>query len=431
MTGFWTGAKRMNITVLGLWHLGSVTAACSAEHHRVAGFDFDETLIASLREGRPPLHEPGLPELLQQGLTRGTLSFSTDPERACTQTDVLWVCDDTPVDDNDCADVDHVIERIRRCLSFVPERAIILISSQLPVGSARRLTELPEFRDNPVAVSPENLRLGQALRAFREPSRVVIGVRDEAAKPVLAELFRPFSTNIIWMSPESAEMTKHALNGFLALSVAYINEIARVCENNGADAKEVERGLKSEPRIGPGARLAPGSAFAGGTLARDVVFLSEQGRRDGLNLVLIPAIKSSNDLHRQWDFERLSSLLGELAGSRICLFGLTYKPATDTLRRSRGVELSQRLHAMGARVRAWDPVVKSLPDSLGYLELCDSPATALQDCDALVIMTEWQEFREYPWADLLGKMRRPLVLDSNRFLSPLPGAEYHGVGGQS
>lgn len=262
----------MTITVLGLWHLGSVTAACMARHHRVTGLDFDETVLAKLRGGHAPLHEPGLDDLLAAGLASGQLSFSAD---ATIQSDVLWVCYDTPVDVDDRSDLDWVHTRLARVLPSLRSGTVVLISAQLPVGTCAQLA-----KQHPAlhfACSPENLRLGKAIDAFEKPARIIVGVSSAVARTLLEKMLAPLGAPLVWMRPESAEMVKHALNSFLALSVAYINEIATLSEMVGADAQEVAAGLKSDPRIGARAYLGPGGPFAGGTLARDVVTLSQLG----------------------------------------------------------------------------------------------------------------------------------------------------------
>src|SRR5271170_7023334 len=259
---------QMKIVVHGLWHLGSVTAACSAKHFQVVGLDFDAANVAKLNFGKAPLLEPGLDELIAAGIASKKLSFTTDAKIACANADILWLCYDTPVNDNDESDVKSVLTNFLKALPHLPNGALVLISAQLPVGTCKKLEkEFPQFH---FACSPENLRLGKAVESFEKAERVIIGIRDDAKKTRLEQLFAPFTPQIIFMRTESAEMVKHALNSFLALSITFINEIARLCEHTGADAKEVSIGLKSDPRIGPHAYLSPGGPFAGGTLARDV-----------------------------------------------------------------------------------------------------------------------------------------------------------------
>jgi len=222
-------------------------------------------------------------------------------------------------------------------------------------------------------------------------------------------------------------MTKHAINAFLALSVTFANELATICERVGADAKEVERGLKTESRIGPKAYLGPGAAFAGGTLARDIAFLSSLASQHHLTQPLIAAVRPSNEAHKKWAQRRLVDRLGELKGKTIAVWGLTYKPGTDTLRRSAAVELCVDLIAAGAKVKAWDPAVKEAPGLA--VELASDAVAAVKGASALVIATEWPQFRELDLAAVLSTMDRPLVLDADRFLSKqIKNAEYYAVG---
>jgi UDPglucose 6-dehydrogenase len=226
-----------------------------------------------------------------------------------------------------------------------------------------------------------------------------------------------FCDCLIWTSVESAEMVKHALNAFLATCVTFINEVASVCECVGADAGEVETALRSEPRIGQKAYIRPGAAFAGGTLARDVRFLTGMGGELGLSLPLLGGILPSNDEHRRWPVRRLAEQLGDLRGKTVSVLGLSYKPGTDALRRSVAVELCRWLAGEGARIRAFDPAVRALPDDLAAsVELVPSAAAVAESADALVVATEWPEFKTLSVDDIARGMRRPLVLDQSRFL---------------
>ena len=429
----------MKVCVLGLWHLGTVTAACLASAgHEVTGLDFDAEVVAGLAAGKPPLFEPGLEELVTAGLTSGRLRFTADVAVAVQGADVVWVAYDTPVDDDDRADVTYVTERLERLFPYVRRGALVLMSSQVPVGTTRRLSQRFASGSYPggavgFGYSPENLRLGKAIEAFSRPDRVIVGVESQAARQTVTTLMRPFTDRIEWMSVESAEMTKHALNAFLATSVTFINEIAALCESVGADATEVERGLKSEGRIGPRAYLSPGAAFAGGTLARDVVCLAELGVARGVATHLLSSVKSSNDAHKEWAQRRLTALLGGVAGKTVGLWGLTYTPGTDTLRRSAAVELGQWLHARGAIVRAHDPAVGQLPPEVAEcVELAPSALEAAAGAAALVVATPWPEYRQIAAADVVARMTRPLVLDAGRFLrdtlGAAPGIEYLSVG---
>ncbi len=411
----------MKVCVHGLWHLGSVTAACLAGAGvDVVGLDDDAPTIAGLKAGRPPLYEPGLEGLLRAGLDAGRLSFTGDPA-AVAEADVVWVAFDTPVDDDDRADVAFVTDRVRGLFPHLRDGAVVLISSQVPVGSTRALAQAFEAvaagRRVHFAYSPENLRLGKAIEVFRNPERIVVGCTDGAARAVLAPLLEPFCPAIQWIGIESAEMTKHALNAFLATSVTFINEVATVCERVGADAAEVEAALRSEPRIGQKAYIRPGAAFAGGTLARDVAFLGDLAAQHGIALPMIAGIIPSNREHRAWPLRQLQARLAPLAGRRVSVLGLAYKPGTDALRRSVSIELIRALLSAGAKVRAFDPAVHALPADLAAVALARDAADALDGAEAAVVMTEWPEFQALSAEIVAGRMRHPLVLDQNRFLA--------------
>jgi UDPglucose 6-dehydrogenase len=411
----------MRVCVYGLWHLGSVTAACLAQGgHQVVGIDPDPATIAGFGEGRPPLFEPGLEDLIRNGKEAGRLDFARDEPRAFAEAEVLWVTFDTPVDDNDVPNVAAVTDPVLATLASLPERCLVLVSSQVPVGTTRRLAEAARSagRNLTFGYSPENLRLGKAIDVFTHPDRVVVGLQTDEDRGKVAELLAPFTTNILWVGLEAAEMIKHAVNAFLATSVTFMNEIAAISEKVGANAKEVEQGLKTESRIGPKAYLSPGSAFAGGTLARDVTTLADLARRNAVPSALMPAILESNSRHGQWAFRKLKERFGSLAGRRIAVLGLTYKPGTSTLRRSNAVELALLMSGEGAQVVAFDPALTELPPEIApRIELAGSAEAAVNKADAVVLATAWPDFRTLDWPKLLSSMRAPTVIDANWFLA--------------
>jgi len=442
--------QRGPVGVVGLWHLGCVTAACLAEAgNEVIGVDPDAAVIAELAEGMPPVSEPGLAELMGECAAR--LRFSADSSKLA-DAGSAWVTFDTPVDDDDRADVEWVLEHSVRLLMALSPGVLVVVSSQLPVGSVARLRDRCAAArgtdDLRFACVPENLRLGQALDVFRQPDRIIAGVRSEEDRRELGERLAPFSTNVEWMSVESAEMTKHALNGFLATSVAFINEVAAICEVVGADAADVSRGLKSERRIGPRAYLGPGEAFAGGTLARDIGFLRGLAERHDLPANVFSGVAEGNAAHKHWAERRLFELLGSdtnsealrtarversLAGRVVAIWGLTYKPGTDTLRRSSAVELCRRLAAAGATVVAHDPAVSVLPgDLVTDIELRPDPLAAARGADALVLCTAWPEYRELDPGEICSSLAGALVIDPPGFLKDIfanqPDVRYVRVG---
>ena len=427
----------MKVCVLGLWHLGSVTAACLASvGHDVTGLDPNSGIVEKLQTAEPPVSEPGLDDLIREGINAERLRFTTNAKFATSSAQVLWVTYDTPVDENDRADVEFVFQEVVKLLPFLSMDTIVLVSSQLPVGSIKRFEDIsaekyPE-KNIRFSYSPENLRLGNSLNIFLHPDRVIIGVRRQEDRVILGELLGPITDNILWMSVESAEMTKHAINAFLGMSITFINEIASICENIGADAHEVETGLKSETRIGPAAYLSPGAAFAGGTLARDIEFLKNMGSLNNLVNPLISAVRKSNDEHKKWIQRRLFAVLGGLKGKRIAVWGLTYKPGTNTLRRSLSVEMCNWLQEQGAEIAVHDPSKCELPDSwLGEVVRSKTPLEALEGACALVIATQWPEYREINVSDVENIAGQFAVFDSNRFLSDFNKSSvisYYSVG---
>lgn len=410
----------MKVAVLGLWHLGSVTAACLASAgHSVTAFDPVPELISTLTSGRPPVAEPGLADLITSGIRSGALRFTSDVSEAVRNADVVWITFDTPVDEDDVADVAFVERQVEATFPFLADETLVLCSSQLPVGTVGRLEQawlkVAAGRAISFACSPENLRLGKAIDIFTNPDRVIVGVRDDRARARVRALLQPITDQVEWMSVESAEMTKHAVNAFLATSVTFINELAALCERTGADAREVERGLKTERRIGPRSYLSPGGAFAGGTLARDVTFLRALGATVGRPTPLIDGVLASNTAHRMWARRRLESDLGNLAGEKIAVWGLTYKPGTDTLRRSDALDLCRWLVGQGASVHVHDPAAPRLPADLAVTRHQD-PLEAAAGARALVLATGWPAYREVPVDRLAALAPHLLVLDANRFL---------------
>jgi UDPglucose 6-dehydrogenase len=412
-----SGGALLNVCVFGLWHLGAVTAACLASlGHQVVGLDDNEQIVDGLQAGRLPLFEPGLEELIAKGLHSGRLCFSSNSAAALRDADIVWVAFDTPVDDEDKADTAFVINRIIGLFPHLRDGATVIVSSQLPVGSTRALqatfAERERARQVAFAYSPENLRLGKALSIFLTPDRIVVGVANDTTRTTLEPFLHSITEQIVWMGLESAEMTKHAINAFLATSITFANEIATICEVVGADAREVARGLKSESRIGIGAYVSPGGPFAGGTLARDVSFLTAIGGLHGLRLDVLGAVRPSNDRHRHWTQDALARRLPNLQGKIVALLGLAYKSGTDTLRRSASVELARWLVAQGARIAAFDPRLTILPDGMrDAIELRSSAEEALANADAAIISFDDAAFRSVDWPSALATMASPFVVD--------------------
>jgi UDPglucose 6-dehydrogenase len=424
----------MKVCVYGLWHLGTVTAACLASRG-IATVGLAETAeaAAELQAGKAPLFEPGLDALIEKGLNSGGLRFTSDVAAAIASADLVWISFDTPVDDDDVADVGYVLDRVRLTFPYLQDGAVVLVSSQVPVGSTALLEHdfvaLAKGRKVSFAYSPENLRLGDAIRAFTEPERIVIGIRSDDARKMIEPVFEPFCQTLLWTRVESAEMIKHALNSYLATCVTFTNEIASICESVAADMSEVEVALRLDPRVGKKAYVRAGSAFGGGTLARDVQFLKAIAREHEARVPVLTAVLESNDHHKGWVVRHLRRQLGALTGKRIGVLGLAYKAGTDAIRRSVAIEVIQELIAAGADVTVFDPKVSTLPEPLNSaLSIAGGVDAVFADSEAVVLATEWPEFRDLDFVRLIPGMKRAMLIDQNAFaakqLANMLGLEY-------
>lgn len=416
------------ITIVGLWHLGTVTAVCCADstgpltHNlNVVAYDESKEVIDGLLNDKPPIYETDLDIYLDDRRKHNSLHFTNDLEFACNHSDVIWITYDTPVADDDSSDVEYVYTRIRRVCDIKKTPAIIIISSQLPVGTCRLFRK--EYPQHQFVCMPENLRLGKAINSLLFPGFTVVGCNDIHTRKVIEELF-PLYFNMIFMSPESAEMVKHALNTYLALSVTFINEIATLSNSIGVNPHDVSRALTSDPRIGEKAYLKPGGAIAGGTLLRDVTTLNHLSNN---SLPVISAIKKSNDIHKQWYFNQLNHQFGySLPNKKIVLLGLTYTTGTNTLRRSLTIELYNQLKQQNVDVVVYDPSIKELPPEYAYIKLVNNLSDVKYD--AYLILTSHAIFKDLHWGEILRRVDftdlPPLVLDINGYLYNQTGLKY-------
>ena len=412
------------ICVYGLWHLGTVTSACLANRgFEIVGLDSNSKIIDDLNCGKAPLYEPGLDKLLESGLETGRLSFTTDMKSAVGHTDVVWVTFDTPVGEDDKADIDFVSARIIETFSYFRDGTIIIISSQLPVGSIRKVerefTECEFDRGVSFCCIPENLRLGQAIESFFNPDRIVVGIRDNGIRPILERLLSPISSELVWVGVESAVMSKHALNAFLAMSIVYSNEIAGICERVNADSIEVENTLRTESRVGRSAYIRPGEAFSGGTLARDVTYLTNIADQQGLRIPVLNSVIPSNNIQKGWLFRRAQEILGNSAqDKKVGVLGVSYKVGTDSIRRSGSIELMRGLLTLGVQISAFDPKVNDLPKDLSMVRLENTIDDVTVDSDLLILVTQWPDFQTLSSETLINNMRTPVVIDQSKFLAP-------------
>jgi len=431
----------MKIAIIGLWHLGSVMAACLADAgHQVFAYDPDVEITKNISLGKAPIFEAGLDDLLQKTLKNDQLKIINDLS-ILKQAEIVWVTFDTPVDESDRADIRFIEEQLIKISPFISENSLLLISSQLPAGTTRNLKNkfinlYPEKKLSFIYI-PENLRLGNAVKIFNQPDRIIIGLENDNNidnnKLIIIKLFEKFTKNLIWMSIESAEMTKHAINAFLATSIIFINELANLCEQVGANVADVEVGLKTEERIGNKAYLRAGEAIAGGTLLRDVNFLNDLSIKNNIPTYLLQALLVSNDAHKKWLINKIIKIIPDLKNKTIAILGLTYKPNTNTLRRSIAIEMAKILSEKGVKIVAFDPLVKVLPGDLqNYIELVADEFLLLNKFDALIIGTQCQQFKSEKFIAKLNQFKQKYIFDPNNFLSGVLVddvlSNYHSVG---
>ncbi len=426
------------ICVIGLWHLGSVYAACLADlGYSVIGVDSDRTRVENLTRGIPPLYEPGLAELIAGNTKVERLTFTTDLRLAVKGARYVLVTIDTPVDDNDEVDLSSVLSTAEELATCLEDESMLVIGSQVPVGTCHRIKALIKEK-NPslvfdIAYSPENLRLGKAIDYFKNQERIVIGADSEATLDSVEKLFGVILAPKLRMDLKSAEMTKHAINAFLATTISFANELANLCDEAGADALKVAAALKTESRIGPGLPLLPGLGFAGGTLARDLNILRKLGDRHDYDTRLVDAVLAINKEQNRLVIKKLENIFGSVEGLTVGILGLTYKVGTSTLRRSAALEIIRDLCRGGARVKACDPRA-DLAELKQHREFEFYPDTdeVATDADALVLVTEWPEFRDLDFERLKALMRRPVIIDTKNMMYDRQlgkkGFIYSGVG---
>jgi UDPglucose 6-dehydrogenase len=396
-----------------------VAAGLAALGHEVWVTDLSEAAVAQLSSGVAPVREPGLDDLIAGQVAAETLHPvpATDPRLGDLEYSVIAA--DVEVLDDDTASLGTLEALVKQMGSVLHAPTVLIVMSQVPVGTSHRLAEsIGEAAGLPVPVAcmPENLRLGGALDVFFHPDRLVIGADDPKVAARVRRLFSPLDCPVMTMSVASAEMSKHAMNAYLATCISFMSQLADLCEAVGADAWAVAAALKADGRVSPRAPLLPGLGFAGGTLGRDLQSLRAAGATHGVPADLFDAVWSVNRRRLSSTVDRVRALVGELAGARIGVLGLTYKPGTSTLRRSQSIELARGLASAGATVVAHDPTVEpSAGGELGFPVVGD-PYDAAADADALVLMTTWPDYRALDPQRLAATMRRLIVFDPAGFL---------------
>jgi UDPglucose 6-dehydrogenase len=410
----------VNITVVGTGYVGLVVGACLAETgNNVACADVDAGKIDRLKENVLPIFEPGLDAFVERNQRSGRLRFTTNVAEAVRGADVIFIAVGTPPDEDGSADLRHVLAVAEQIGLHMARETVVVTKSTVPVGTAERVaTAVGKNARYPfhVCSNPEFLKEGAAVDDFMKPDRVVIGAETDYARTVMTELYAPFVRTgkpIIFMDIASAEMTKYAANAMLATRISFMNEIANLCERTGANVDMVRRGIGTDERIGP-AFLFPGPGYGGSCFPKDVRALVRTGKDYGVPLCILQSVETVNDRQKHRLFEKLSDALKDgLKGGRIAVWGLAFKPNTDDMRDAPSLTLIDDLVRAGAHVVAHDPV--AMPEARrrldGRIELAESGYAALEGADALVVVTDWNEYRHPDFARIRQTLKRPIVVD--------------------
>ena len=439
----------MKITVVGTGYVGLVTGACLAEMgNHVVCLDLDPGRIATLLRGELPIHEPGLLDIVLHNTRSGRLAFTRDVDHAVAHGRVQFIAVGTPADEDGSADLQHVLAAARAIAERMQEPRLIVNKSTVPVGTADRVRELVaqvlRARGLPtlafsVASNPEFLKEGSAVQDFMRPDRVVVGADDPQTAQTLHQLYAPFMRNVdrlIVMNVRSAEFTKYAANAMLATRISFMNELALLAEKLGADIEQVRTGIGTDPRIGTHFLYA-GMGYGGSCFPKDVQALVHTAREAGQELSILQAVQAVNERQKQVLVDKIVARFGaDLRGRRFALWGLAFKPGTDDMREAPSRTIIERLLALGAEVATYDPVALAqariaLGERTG-LRLLDQAHAVLEGADALVIVTEWKEFRSPDFAYLAATLRQPVIFDGRNLFEPADmhalGFEYHAIG---
>ncbi len=417
----------MRITVVGTGYVGLVVGACLAETgNDVMCADVDEKKIAGLQKNVLPIYEPGLEGLVERNQAQERLSFTTDVPAAIRGAEVVFIAVGTPPDEDGSADLRHVLAVADQIGEHMSRELVVVTKSTVPVGTAQKVADAVGKKARfpfHLCSNPEFLKEGAAVEDFMRPDRVVLGVATDHARSVMAELYAPFVRTgkpILFMDIPSAEMTKYAANGMLATRISFMNEVANLCERVGADVDNVRKGIGSDSRIGA-SFLFPGPGYGGSCFPKDVKALLRTAREVGSSLCVLQAVEDANDRQKRRLFEKLaSSLDGGLRGARVAVWGLAFKPQTDDMRESPALALIEDLLAAEATVVAHDPVAmpeakRRLGDRIQYAA---TNYDALPGADALVVVTDWNEYRHPNFQRIKETLKRPIVIDGRNLYDP-------------
>ena len=426
------------ISVIGSGHVGLVTGACLAElGNYVILVDADAQKITDLARGVMPFYEPGLDELVRRNKERDRLAFTTSIEDGVKNSEIIFVCVGTPQKANGEADLSYVEAVSREIARAMDDYRAVVEKSTVPVrtgGWIKRTIKLNSSQaiDFDVISNPEFLREGSAVKDFLQPDRVVIGVETERAASIMRQLYEPLGAPILVTNIETAELIKHASNSFLALKISYINAIANICELVGADVVKVAEGMGYDKRISP-AFLNAGIGYGGPCFPKDVAAFIKIAEEAGYDFELLKAVQRANDLQRRHIVKKTRKAVWNLSNKTIGILGLSFKPNTDDVREAPSIDIIRELQQEGASIKAYDPkAIHNIREILPDVEYCDDPYQVAQDSDALLLLTEWDEFRDLDMARIKNLMGQPIIIDGRNIFAPARmkelGFTYYGVG---
>lgn len=435
----------MKIAVVGTGYVGLVTGACLAEvGTEVTCIDINQKKIDDLKKGILPIYEPGLENIVKRNFENGRLKFSTSTADGIKGADVAFIAVGTPPGEDGSADLRYVLDVAKEIGTHMNGYGVIVTKSTVPVGTAKKVNAAIKERledrgldiSYDVASNPEFLKEGAAVNDFMKPDRIVIGVDSERAEDVMRKLYAPFVLNghpVIFMDIPSAEMTKYAANAMLATKISFMNDVANLCELVGADVNLVRKGIGSDPRIG-NKFIYPGAGYGGSCFPKDVKALIKTGLQSGHQMEILEAVEAVNERQKTILFAKLKQHFGELKGKHIALWGLSFKPNTDDMREAPSLVLSNQLLEQGASIAVYDPVAmeeakRDLGDQVRY---ASSSYDALKDADAVVVVTEWSEFKLPDWEKVKEILKSPVVVDGRNIYNALDlrnnGFHYYGIG---
>jgi len=424
----------MNVTVYGSGYVGLVTGSLLADvGNDVLCVDIDEKKVADLKIGKIPIHEPGLDDVIKRNVEIGRLNFTTDMDRAVSHSEMQFIAVGTPPDEDGSADLKHVLAVAQTIAERMQERKLVVTKSTVPVGTSdkvgARIAEVlakrgVDLKYNTIS-NPEFLKEGAAIEDFRKPDRIVVGTTDDYAIGEMRKLYAPFCRNhdrLIFMDIRSSELTKYAANSMLATKISFMNELSNIADSLGADIEKVRVGIGSDPRIGY-SFIYPGCGYGGSCFPKDVKALIATAREVGYTAELLESVENVNERQKQILFDKLNEHFnGDLSGKTFAMWGLAFKPNTDDMREAPSRVLMEALWAQGAKVQAYDPVAmgeaRHLYPDTSQLQLAGTALDALTNADALIINTEWQEFRSPDWGGIKRSLSESVIFDGRNLYDP-------------